>query len=693
MGGSRACRVRGHALETLTQTAAQAAYRLIVASATRINEQSRGCVCLLPVCQCCYDAPIATPFTSAFMGRLRLKTKLVLAITGMVFVLVGLFSYVYVSHRLRQSTTEAYTRADFVAKEIEDSARKATQVDLRKLEVDVDNPVLVQAALERRLQEDDGLNTLLQSILAYSYTIYDAGITDVEGRAIVHTDTSLVGSRLERRDDYSDLLSANFFRQLQLIYGPPHVYDLYVPIKRGVDQRFGFIRVGISTVFLKNELTPQLNRALTYSAVAILLSLALAAVVSNIVLRPLAAIGRRLDQMTAEVPDSQPLPDLRRVDEFGLVNTKIDRLGRQIRDVKEVFTTLKGNVDQVMGSLQEGVMLFTSENYVVLVSASAERFLGRSRDETLGKSVEEIFTDANKLGRIVLDAFALHQGIPQREIELEDGRRAQIALEFISEPGQRIGALLKMRDAESVRRLEDELEISQRMAAIGRLTSGVAHEVKNPINAIVVHLELLREKMRTPDGDSGRHMDIIGNEIHRLDRVVKTLADFNRPIEPRFISLDLRRLVEDVTLLAAPDAERNGVKIESDPGMVSLPVKADSDLLKQALLNVVLNGVQSMESGGTLALAARSDESSATIEVRDQGKGIAPEIRDKVFNLFFTTKQHGTGIGLAMSYRVMQMHGGSLSFDSAVGKGTVFRLTLPLAARQADENKEVMKTT
>ena len=627
------------------------------------------------------------------MGRLRLKTKLVLAITGMVFVLVGLFSYVYVSHRLRQSTTEAYTRADFVAKEIEDSARKATQVDLRKLEVDLDNPVLVQAALERRLQEDDGLNTLLQSILAYSYTIYDAGITDVEGRAIVHTDTSLVGSRLERRDNYSALLSANFFRQLQLIYGPPHVYDLYVPIKRGVDQRFVFIRVGISTVFLKNELTPQLNRALTYSAVAILLSLALAAVVSNIVLRPLAAIGRRLDQMTAEVPDSQPLPDLRRVDEFGLVNTKIDRLGRQIRDVKEVFTTLKGNVDQVMGSLQEGVMLFTSENYVVLVSASAERFLGRSRDETLGKSVEEIFTDANKLGRIVLDAFALHQGIPQREIELENGRRIQLALEFISEPGQRIGALLKMRDAESVRRLEDELEISQRMAAVGRLTSGVAHEVKNPINAIVVHLELLREKMRTPDGDSGRHMDIIGNEIHRLDRVVKTLADFNRPIEPRFISLDLRRLVEDVTLLAAPDAERNGVKIESDPGMVSLPVKADSDLLKQALLNVVLNGVQSMESGGTLALAARSDESSATIEVRDQGKGIAPEIRDKVFNLFFTTKQHGTGIGLAMSYRVMQMHGGSLSFDSAVGKGTVFRLTLPLATRQANENKEVMKTT
>ena len=627
------------------------------------------------------------------MGRLRLKTKLVLAITGMVFVLVVLFSYVYISHRLRQSTTEAYSRADFVAKEIEDSARRATQVDLRKLEVDVENPALLQAALERRLQEDDGLNTLLQSILAYSYAIYDAGITDATGRAIVHTDTSLIGSQLEQRESYSNLLSANFFRQLQLIYGPPRVYDLYVPVKRGSDQRFGFIRVGISTVFLKNELAPQLNRALTFSAAAILLSLALAAIASSIVLRPLEAIGRRLDQMTAEVPDAHPLPDARRVDEFGLVNTKIDRLGRQIRDVKEVFTALKGNVEQVMGSLQEGVMLFTNENRVVLLSASAERFLKRSRDETLGKPVEEMFTDGNMLGRIVLDAFALHQPIPQREIELENGRRIQIALEFIAERGQRIGALLTMRDAESVRRLENELEVSRRMAAIGRLTSGVAHEVKNPINAIVVHLELLKEKMRAEDDGTGRHMDIIDKEIHRLDRVVKTLADFNRPIEPRFMSFDLRRLVEDVTLLAAPDAARNGVKIESHPGLKALPVKADSDLLKQALLNVVLNGVQAMEGGGTLTVSSHLEEQGATIEVRDQGRGIAPEIRDKVFNLFFTTKEHGTGIGLAMSYRVMQMHSGSLSFESEVEVGTVFRLTLPLAVRQADEKPEVVNAT
>jgi PAS domain S-box-containing protein len=625
------------------------------------------------------------------MGRLRLKTKLLLAISGMVFVLVAVFSYVFIAHRLRQSTSEAYSRADFVAKEIEESAREATQVSLQDSDIDVSDPASVQVALERRIQQDKGLSTLLQSIVAYSFAIYDAGITDAGGRVIVHTDTSLVGTKVDQRENYGNVLSANFLRQLQIIYGPPKVYDLYVPIRRG-DERFGFIRVGISTVFLKTELAPQLNRTLEYSGIAVLLSLFLAASVSNFALRPLEAIGRRLDQMTAEVPDSNPQPDPDRVDEYGLVNTKIDRLGRQIRDVKEVFTTMKGNLDQVMGSLQEGVMLFTSQNHAVLVSASAERFLGRSREEILGKPVEQIFTDADKLGQIVLDAFALHHVISQREIELENGRRIQIALDFIAERGQRIGALLTMRDAESVRRLENELELSQRITAIGRLTSGVAHEVKNPINAIVVHLELLREKMRSGDDDSGRHMDIIGSEIHRLDRVVKTLVDFNRPIEPRFVNFDLRRLVDDVTMLASPDAARNGVRIESVPGLDPLPVKADNDLMKQALLNIVLNGVQSMESGGVLKIRALHDESSATIEVRDQGRGISPEIRDKVFNLFFTTKKQGSGIGLTMSYRVMQLHGGALSFESELGVGTVFRLTLPLAKQQVKETNEVMTT-
>jgi PAS domain S-box-containing protein len=627
------------------------------------------------------------------MVRARLKTKLLLAINGMVFLLVALFCYIYISHRLRQSTQEALDMAKFVASEIEESAHDATQGDLRPLDIDIDDPRLVQAALESRLQSDKGLNTLLQTIVAYSFAVYDAGIADVNGRAIVHTTPSAVGKVLDSRDNYSDVLSANIFRQLKIIYGPPRVYDLTLPLQRGDRQKFGTIRVGISTVFLKTAVTAQLEHALGYSGIALLVSLAMAGAVSNIALRPLEAIGRRLDQMTAEVPDSHPQVDPGRVDEFGLVNTKIDRLGRQIRDVKEVFSTLKGNLEQIMGTLQDGLVLFTKDNRVVLVSTSAERFIGLPREQILGKTVEEIFTDANKLGRIVLDAFALHQVIPQREIELENRRKVQIALDFIGERGERIGALLTMRDAESVRRIENEIELSRRLAAIGRLTQGVAHEVKNPINAIVVHLELLREKIREIDPTTRRHMDIIGSEIHRLDRVVQTLVDFNRPVELRLTSFDLRKLVEEVAMLAGPEAALQGVEVKTRIVAQALPIKADSDLVKQALLNVVLNGVQAMEHGGVLKIGARREDSTALIEVHDQGKGIAPEIQDKIFNLYFTTKKSGSGIGLAMSYRVLQMHSGSLDFTTELGAGTTFRLLLPLAEAQSHENKEVLTTT
>ncbi len=621
------------------------------------------------------------------MGRIRLKTKLVLAISGMVVVLVVFFSYVYVSHLVRQSTNEAYQGAEFVAKQIRESAREASQIDLSSTFANRNDPQQVAVVLNQALQSDPGLTTLLQSIVGYSPTIFDAAIGDVNDRAIVHTNLSAIGTQLETRPDFARVRNGSFLEQLRVVYGAPKVYDVHLPIQRE-GQPFGDIRIGISTVLLKSEVQPQLMRALSLSAIAILVSLALAAGLSNIALQPLEAIGRRLDQMTAGATDATPDPDPRVVDEYGLVNTKIDRLGRQIRDVKEVFSALKENLDQIMGTLQDGLVLFTRDTRVVLVSASAERFMGRPRGEVLGNMVEEAFSDSNKLGRIVLDAFALHQPIPQREIELDNGRRIQISLDFIAERGERIGALLTMRDAESVRRIENEIELSRRLAAIGRLTSGVAHEVKNPINAIVVHLELLREKMRAIDPDTRRHMDIIGREIHRLDRVVQTLIDFNRPVELRFSDFDLRRLTEDVALLASPEAARQGVTVKVKLEGEQLPVRGDADLIKQALLNVVLNGVQAMKRGGELEVTTRRDDSAAIIEVRDQGNGIPPEIRNRIFNLYFTTKKAGSGIGLAMSYRVLQLHNGSLDFVTEMGRGTTFRLLLPLAVADQRESTE-----
>jgi PAS domain S-box-containing protein len=610
------------------------------------------------------------------MPRFRLKTKLVLAISGMVFALVAILSYLYVSQFVRQRIADSYDGADFVAHQIFNGARQAIETDFSSTPIDTSDPAQLQRTIEESLQSDPGLNSLLQSIVGYSPTIYYAAITDADGVAMVHTDGISMGKTLPVKQSFAKVRDGGFRKQLEVVYGAPRVYEVTLPIQR-VGKPFGEIRVGLSTVFLNNELRPQLNRALTFSIIAILVSLALAAGLSNIALRPLAAIGRRLDQMTAGVPDAAPEPGPR-ADEYGVVNAKIDRLGRQVRDVKEVFSALKENLDQIMGTLEDGLVLFTRDTRIVLVSAAAERFVGRPRSEMLGATMDQVFTEDTALGRMVLDAFAVHHEISQREIETGTGHRVQLSLDFIEEGGERIGALLTMRDAESVRRIENEIELSRRLAAIGRLTSGVAHEVKNPINAIVVHLEVLRQKLQQIDPQTRRHLDIIGSEIQRLDRVVQTLVDFTRPVELQLKDLDLRKLVEDVSVLASPDAARQNVRIENLPSTELLPVRIDSDLVKQALLNVVLNGVQAMADGGVLTIRSQSDNGSAIVEVRDQGPGIPAEIRDKIFNLYFTTKKAGSGIGLAMTYRVMQLHNGALEFDSISGEGTSFRLQLPL---------------
>src|SRR5262249_31572127 len=216
------------------------------------------------------------------------------------------------------------------------------------------------------------------------------------------------------------------------------------------------------------------------------------------------------------------------------------------------------------------------------------QFLHKSRTELMGKDVQEIFADLPRIGRPILEAFAAHEPITQLELMTDTanngGSRIQISLDFIEENGERIGALLTLRDAESVHKIEDELELSRRLAAVGRLTSGVAHEVKNPINAIVVHLEVLRQKLRELDPDTRRHMDVIGSEIRRLDRVVQTLVDFTRPVDLRLAELDLRKLVDEVVMLAAPAAEQHKVRIERQPSPDPLLGRMDVDLVKQALL-------------------------------------------------------------------------------------------------------------
>jgi len=612
---------------------------------------------------------------------------IVLAITTLFTTLVVAFSWLYLSQLLKQRLLWADETASQLTNQLEYAASKSPP-DLTSTRVDTENPKAMRAAITNYLQTDTNLNEMLESLVGNSSIIYDAAIVDPSGIAILDTTEGMNGKPVPSRPALSVLRDAGFRRQLHLLYREQAtVYDVSIGLEME-GQRFGSIRVGVSTIFLRNELTPRLQQALFFSALAILCSLVLASVVSSVALGPLKTISRDLDNASA----GDPLPeDEQSSDEVGLVSLKIAHLGRQIRDTNQIFSALKDNVDQVMAKLQDGLMLFTRDSRVVLVSASAEKFLSRSRQEILGRTAEEIFSDGTVLGTLVLSAFAKQKPLVQYEFDAADGRRAQVSLDFIQEKGTPIGALLTMRDVESVRRIEDEIEISRRLSSAGRVTRGVAHEVKNPLNAIVLHLQLLQNKIKQDDPEMRRHIDVIGNEIRRLDRVVQILVNFTKPRDLHLEDADLRKILDDVVVLTAPDAGRRGIVVKKELPKEALMVRVDADLMKQAILNIVINGVQAMTQGGTLTVLGYREDEMAVAEIRDQGSGIPPEAQEKIFELYFTTKKDegGSGIGLAETYQIMQWHYGSIEFDSIVGAGTTFRLRLPGVATKVDRPAEM----
>ncbi|MGH9520914.1 MAG: HAMP domain-containing protein, partial [Terriglobales bacterium] len=289
---------------------------------------------------------------------MRLKTKLVIAITAMVVALVTALSFVYVARTVRERIGEAYKDGDFVAHQIFNGAREALQTDVTNQanldddtkKLDPNDPEQVRKAIENSLQTDPGLNNLLQSIVGYMPEIYDAAIVNTHGIAVLHTEIDSQGKLMAPRPPFDALRRASLWQQLKMLYGEPQVFGVTLALQRG-GKPFGEIRVGIQTVFLQNDLKPQLNRTFQIAALSILISFLLAALLSNVALRPLETISQRLDRLSAGEVDTAPEP-VGRQDEVGVVTSKINRIGRQMRDVQEVFSALKENLDQIMGNLQ-----------------------------------------------------------------------------------------------------------------------------------------------------------------------------------------------------------------------------------------------------------------------------------------------------------------------------------------------------
>src|ERR1700728_680862 len=611
--------------------------------------------------------------------RLSLKTKFTLATAFLVLLVMTVVSSLYLGRLMRQTLRQANDTATFIAQQIYgacgDSLKDAAERGETTASLSPDD---LRKYARKAFDDSSTLNSLIESDVGISPTIYEITITDANGAVLVSSDSSLRDQKVARRPPLSSLVHAGFFQQMRELYGPPQTYEYSLAFQLGT-QPFGDIRVGLSSALLKDQISPGLISAGYWALGSVLISTLLALLMSTVVLAPIGRISAQLDRISAGQFDAEPVVE--RGDELGAVSTKIVGIGKQLRDVREIFSALRENLDQVMSGLEDGLLLFTGQGRAVLVSPSTERFLGRPSEELRGRRVSEIFPARHPFRTVLQIDGDQIEPAEGKEVTLDDGsgpQRIGVSVQIIREHGSRMGTLVTLRDVESLERIGNQLEVSEKLAALGRVTAGVAHEVKNPLNSMRLWLEVLKANMPI-DPEGQQAVKMLDSEIDRLDRAVKTFLNFTKPVEINLEETDLRALLEDVLDAARPSIVKAGLELHADLPTDCPPVLVDRQLIHQAVLNLLLNASEFTDPGGSITLRLRRSGEFALVAVEDSGRGIAPADQKKIFQLFFTTRPGGSGIGLANTFRFVQLHNGRIEFESETGRGTTFRVKLPLA--------------
>lgn len=525
---------------------------------------------------------------------------------------------------------------------------------------------------------DPNLNDRLLKLIGEGKTISEIAIVSGEPEMVLaSTVPAHIDSPAPKLSDYRRLVRrAGWLEMFRLLRQKERVYfKLDEDLGSGGVVLFK-LRLIIDPSLLRSTLIPTLTHSAELAALLVGGAAFLTFVFSTVAFRTIGQIGRMLDHLVerGEFKPEQMLP-AKGADELAVIASKVNLLGQRLR-----------NVDRLLQDLEDAVFIFNRQMRLVFASGSVHRFLGRDRADLPAQHLHEVFPPATALGLLIGHAAQISKPIRNRRVPIntEGEERIGPAVVLLSvdilpeDHGTGGGVLVRLRDPEAQRKIGRELETAGRLAAISQVSSGVAHEVKNPLNAILLHVEVAKAKLANGDTDVAQQMEIISKEILRLDRVVRTFLDFTRPVELRAVNVPLRDLVREIADLASPQAAAANIRVHVRQDADGAEVRVDRDLLKQAVLNVVVNAMQAMPQGGDLTFESSARE-MAEIRITDTGEGIPPALRDRIFRLYFTTKQDGSGIGLAMTFRIVQLLDGTIDFTSEPGKGTTFLIRLPIA--------------
>lgn len=528
---------------------------------------------------------------------------------------------------------------------------------------------------QEAIRESPRLRSFAESISRRGGAINSLTIVDSEGSVLLETPQ---GAGSQALHSFEERL--RFPTSLSLLKSKDTSYSYF----RALDYRgkpLGGVRLGVSLSAVRDEAFQSLliNLLIALAAVAAATFIAISS--ARLITAPFRAIASTIERIEKSdgrfMESSRLAPDRADVNDIEGVAGRIEQISRQIAGDRTELRETRGRLQQILSNLQVRLLLVNADEQVMLSSPGVAETLGVDKIEE-GQRLSEFLGASHPLTLQTEQAISMHTA--SNAISYTAAGRAgyTFTIQPIADRGETVGALITLHDPATVAKLESHLSYSEQLADFARITSGIAHEVKNPLNAMVIHLELLRAKIErlSPLAKEARpQLDILTSEIQRLDRVVQTFLNFTRPPRVQFRPLDLNHLLEETLALAAPEAEAHGAEIE--PVFApSLPkIAGDADLLKQAFLNIIINGIQAMAHGGRLCInTAQEDERTLLVSIKDHGAGIQPDDRARIFHLYFTTKRDGHGIGLAQAFRAVQLHNGQITFDSVPGEGTTFHL-------------------
>jgi signal transduction histidine kinase len=626
---------------------------------------------------------------------LSIKTRQVAGVTSLVVIIVAALSAYHVATLARLSMQETAARGELLRLAI---FQRASEV------------VPPAKGPYAALREDGGIRALLESASGYSRNVIYAAIVNRENVAVAHNFRSEEGQVVPDQEDLTRVVEQNAFALLRIAYSD-RTFEIRQRLLFG-EEEFGSIKIGVSTLLVQDELRRAFRVAAQNVVLALLLSSLVAIGLAQWMLRPIHVIQSGLTRLGRGELDVRL--DLPEGDEFKDLGSSFDAVSAQLSKSRSKELTAATDIESVVENLEDAVALFSPDGKLIFCNPAMGSVLPQFA-ASRSRNLADMASESDSIRALIERTLASQQAqgpvnLPSRSAA-DAGETPDLLL--MTHPiddghGKFVGAMLVARNLAFMTQVHSTLNYSRKLAALGRLMAGVAHEVKNPLNAMTIHLELLRSKLSkmapepvgvsagTSGGDRGvergsrgptsaadvtKHVDIMSKEIQRLDQVLNGFLRFARPDELKLQPVHLSDVVSDVVTTVTPEAETRGVTVKSECPADLAEVNADPAMLRQALLNLALNAVQAMPNGGSVRIACHlGSRNRVFVDVEDTGVGIPPENLQKIFDLYFTTKEKGSGIGLSMVYRIVQLHDGDVEVESTPGRGTRFRLVFPQAS-------------